>query len=293
MYRYVRKLAPKTLPTALATGIFFHKCAAAGYSHMRRTQRPDVWLQAALGASYEADPVDRDGILLGLAPEQVDATRDMLQYFWENTGRYDEFREILIIDEEEFFEFAGWKLRITIDLAAIMHDSRFVLFDHKTSSDISDDMAFLPLDLQTHLYYYGANKILARRPDEFVHNFVRRFDFASAQMTGPPSFARIDGTRPYYLTKSGKPATRSDDPNEYLRRVRTPLTDNQLRAYEEELTAQLNILRYHQLSGNYPRRAQKGYMGCSNCAYHAPCSHEMDGHESNPAAMAQAFIVLP
>jgi hypothetical protein len=290
-YRYVDKLVPKTMSLPLATGIFWHKCAAAGYAALR--EGDSQWLRCALDASYESDPVDRDGIALGLEPDAIEAMRHMLEYYWEFAGRFDEFKQIHIIDEEAYFSYGGWNIRITIDLAYTAHDGRFFRMDHKTSSDISEDLAFLPLDLQTHLYYYGANLILERRPDEFIHNFVRRFDFASDQMVGPVSWVRGDHSQPYLKTRSGRPATRSSDPNDYLRRSRTPLTTKQLNAYETELATQLAELRYHQVSGVYPRRAQKGYMGCSGCAYYGPCSTEMDGNELNPAAMAEIYTVMP
>lgn len=294
MYRYVKKIVPKTMGTALATGIFWHKCAAAGYFAIR--DGDGDWLRAAIKESYTANPVDRDGIELGLDVEQVQAMRDMLEYYWENTGRFDQFREIYIIDEERYFDFGGWTIRITIDLAALTHDNRFMLTDHKTSSDIASDLAFLPLDLQTHLYYLGANRVLERRPDEFIHNFVRRFDFASTQMTGPPEWRRTHlglDEQPYLKTHGGKLATRSNDVNDYLQRSRTPLTEKQLKAFESELSSQLAVARYHAISGVYPRRAQKGNMGCSNCAYYGPCSAEMDGNELNESTMSQIYTILP
>jgi hypothetical protein len=293
-FRYVRGLVPKTMGTALATGIFWHKCAAAGYEVLRKDVHSSGWLEAAMRASYEENPVDRDGIPLGLTPEQTEAMRHMLIYFWENQGRFDEFKEIHIIDEVRYFDFAGWRIRFTIDLAATMHDNRFVLTDHKTSSDITADLGFLSLDLQTHLYYLGAYRTLERRPDEFVHNYVRRFDFTSDQMTGPPAWKNVfDGEMPYLKTKSGRTATRSSEVEDYLQRSRTPLTLTQLAAFALELTAQLAAARYHHVSGTYPRHAQKGNMGCSNCAYFSPCTTEMDGHELNPSAMAQIYTVMP
>lgn len=166
-----------------------------------------------------------------------------------------------------------------------------ILMDHKTSGAISGDMAFLPLDLQTHLYCYGAWKMLGSRPMEFVHNYVRRFDFESDQRTGPPDWARPDGTKPYLYTKSGKVATRSSDVNEYLRRERTPLNAHQLVAWERELHDQLVTLRFHQLSDSWPRYGQK-IVGCSGCAYYAPCTTEIDGRELNPMAMDMSFVRL-
>lgn len=290
MYRYVKNLVPKTMGTALATGIFWHKCAAAGYFALRDGKS---WLDAAIKESYRENPVDRDNIPLGLEPPQVEAMRHMLEYFWEHSGRFDEFKEIHIIDEERFFEFEGWKIRITIDLAATMHDNRFILTDHKTSSEIEADLAFISLDPQTHLYYLGANDVLERRPDEFVHNFVRRFDFASDQMTGPPAWKNAAGEMPYLKTKSGRAATRSNEVEDYLQRSRSTLQPHQLAAFRAELATDLAVARYHQVSGMYPRRPQKGNMGCSNCAYNSPCTTELNGHEPNPAAMAQIYTVLP
>lgn len=288
-YRYVQNLVPKTMGTALATGIFWHKCAAAGYAALRDGGN---WLNAAKASiAFPETHIDRDGIPLGLEGDQVTAAIHMLEYYWEHTGRFDQFKEILIIDEERFFEFNGWKIRITIDLAAIMFDGRFVLFDHKTSSDIVADLAFISLDPQTHIYYYGADKVLDRRPDEFVHNFVRRFDFVSDQMTGPPGWKTLDGEMPYLKTKSGRAATRSNEVEDYLQRSRIALQPSQLKGFEKELTNDLAAARYHHLSGVYPRRPQKGNMGCSNCAYNSPCTTELDGHELNPAAMAQLYFM--
>ena len=287
MYRYGRKLAPKRPNTNMAMGTFWHQCAAAGYKAGDRKQ----WLSAALAESRTPDPIDRDGIPLGLEEENIDAVRDMLCYYWEHQGRFDEFEEILIVDEERYFEFAGWSIRFTIDLAVKMH-GKLILFDHKTSGDISGDRAYLPIDLQTHLYYYGAWKTF-ERPAEFIHNWVRRFDFTSDQRVGPPSWARLDGSKPYLHTKSGKVATRSDEVGDYVQRDRTPLQESQLRAFEDELTAQLQTLRFHQISDQWPRYGQKLATGCSNCPYYAVCSTEMDGNPVNQMALDMAFVKLP
>lgn len=288
-FRYRQKLVPKQPNVNMAMGTVWHACAAAGYRTLR--DGPARWLQAALAHSREPQ-IDRDGLLIELQEENLEAIRDMLTYYWQNKGRYDEFEEILVVDEEQFFEFEGWQIRFTIDLLVKMRGGAFVPIDHKTSGDIAGDMAFLPLDIQTHLYYYGVWKKY-QRPMEFIHNFIRRFDFESDQRCGPPSWARMDGTKPYLYTKSGKVATRSDDVNDYLRRERTPLNEAQLTSFERELHAQLATLRFHQIADVWPRYGTKLPTGCSNCSYYAPCTVEIDGREPNPSAMALNFVKLP
>lgn len=290
MYRYRDGLAPKSGNDAMYVGTLFHEAAARGYRGWRNKGHNSDWLADALAYLADGVFVDRDGleIVLSDQDEWLLCISDMLDYYWQHTGQHDRFSEIITVDEEIYFESSGWSIRATMDLVVRNARGDLVIYDHKTSSDISGDQAHLPLDLQTHVYYLAAWRKWGR-PVEFVHNFVRRFDTISDQMSGPPSYRRLDGTTPYALTKSGRKATRSDDPNDYVRRVHTPLSVSQLEAYERELSARLQTLRFHQLADVWPRHDQKLGFGCGSCAFYSICTTEQDGREVNPALFDLAF----
>lgn len=299
-YRYNKMLVPFTVNANMAIGTLYHQGQAAGYEALKSWMRGPitvatecdyVFLTAALSEIQRPDPRDRDGLPLNLDPADVRATCDMTIYNWENVGRFDEIEEILGVEEQIFFECAGRPVRGTIDLR-VRVAGQMEIWDHKTTGDISLDQTHLPLDLQTHLYYLGAWKKygLAYR---FIHNFQRRFDFESAQRCGPPNWQRPDGTKPYLLTKTGKVATRSDDPNDYVRRVSTPLTESQLLAFERSLEERMHLLRYHELANVWPRNDSKMGFGCGACPYYAICTNEADGREVNPALFEMLFHKLP
>ncbi len=287
MYANVRNWKPKQANEAMDMGSAFHLCAAYGYGAL--ADSGGNWLTAALARSG-GKMLDRfSDRELGLTDENRGALRDMLSYYWEHVGQFDTFDEIVSVEEEVYFELAGWTVRATMDLV-VKEEGRLVIYDHKTTGDIQLDQGHLPLDLQTHLYYLAAWKKWGR-PTEFVHNFVRRFDYGSKQRTGPPLWKRADGTQPYLLTESGKPATRSNDRNDYVRRVRTPLTESQLVAFERELVSRLNLLSYHYASGNWPRSDTKLGFGCSSCPYYSICCTEMDGREINPLLLEMSYDI--
>jgi CRISPR/Cas system-associated exonuclease Cas4 (RecB family) len=269
---------PKTSSYAMDIGSAFHICAAEGYRQIMHDKKNTHWLAAALIASKEPMKDRFTSRIFEFEDEELECLRDMLEYYWENVGQYDAFDEIVAVEEEWTFDLAGWIVRGTMDLV-VRERGEIVIYDHKTSGDIEGDKAHLPLDLQTHLYYLCAYKRLGR-PSHFVHNYQRRFDSFSDTRVGPPTWERGrsgGGVYPYRLTKSGKVATRSSDPNDYVRRVRTPLSEKQLHAFELELTNRLRTMSFHQMANIWPRNDQKLGFGCSNCAFYAPCSTEQNG----------------
>lgn len=295
-YRYRDNLVPLTSSKPMTMGTLYHQGEAAGYlalqaSMQARLPSGDVFLDAALREVERPDPRDRDGLSLGLDPDDVQAVCDMVTYNWQHVGRFDEIEEILGVEEQVFFECNGRPVRGTIDLR-LRIAGQMEIWDHKTTGDISLDQTHLPLDLQTHLYYLAAWKHygLAYR---FVHTFQRRFDFTSDTRVGPPDWQRADGSTPYLLTKSGRPATRSNDPNDYVRRVATPLTESQLIAFEHSLEERLQLLRFHELSDIWPRNDSKMGFGCGACPYYSICTNEADGREVNPALFAMLFQKVP
>lgn len=298
-YRYNKMLVPKNANKNMAIGTLYHQGQAAGYTALQTAMatpalmwdKDELFLTAALREVMRPDPRDRDNLPLGLDPDDVQATWDMVLYNWQHAGRFDEIEEILGIEEQIFIEVGGRPVRGTIDLR-VRIAGQMEIWDHKTTGDITLDQTHLPLDLQTHLYYLGAWKHygLAYR---FIHSFQRRFDFVSDQRVGPPNWERQDGTRPYLLTKSGKAATRSDDPNDYVRRVPTPLSERQLVAFERGLEERLQLLRYHELTNIWPRNDSKMGFGCGACPYYSICTNEADGREVNPALFDMLFQKLP
>jgi hypothetical protein len=298
-YRYERNLVPKTFNKNMTIGTLYHQGEAAGYLALQKAMnapglvwdKDETFLTAAFQEVMRPDPRDRDGLSLGLDHDDVQATWDMVTYNWQHAGRFDEIDEILGVEEQIYFTCAGRRVRGTIDLR-LRIKGQMEIWDHKTTGDISLDQTHLPLDLQTHLYYLLAWKMfgLAYR---FVHSFQRRFDFGSDQRVGPPNWERTDGTRPYLLTKSGKAATRSDDPNDYVRRVPTPLSESQLVAFEKSLEERLMLLRYHELTDIWPRNDSKMGFGCGACPYYGICCSEADGREVAPAMLDMLFTKLP
>jgi len=287
-YRYVRGLIPQDGPQAMNMGTLYHAGAAAGYQALQMGFPKDFWINAAIAEVTEKNPVDRDGIPLALSEESVEVVCDMLFYYNEHMLPQDSF-EIVAVEEPCTFELNDFTIRTTMDLL-VRENGQLVVYDHKTSGDIAADQSHLPLDLQMHIYYLSVYKRLGELPAYFVHNFSRRFDFSGAQRVGPPSWQRpTDGTRPYQLTAGGKVATRSDDPNDYLRRVTTPLTMNQIRAFERELTSKLQMLAFMGITNNFPRHDKKGAMGCGGCSYYSLCTTEADGHEANPSLLNVLF----
>lgn len=292
-YRYRRGLIPQDGPQAMNMGTLYHAGAAAGYQAMQKmgvaTGWPGLWVGAAVNEIRKPNPVDRDGIPLALSDESVQVVEDMLFYYEDNARIHDDFDEIIAVEEPCTFELNGYTIRTTMDLL-VRKNGRFAVYDHKTSSDITSDQSHLPLDLQLHIYYYSVWKRLGVIPDQFVHNFSRRFDFSGATRVGPPSWQR-PGTNvfPYRLTAGGKIASRSDDPNDYVRRVRTPLTLNQLQAFERELLSKLQMLTFMELTNNFPRHDKKGAMGCGGCSYYSLCCVEHDGREANPQLLEVLF----
>ena len=292
-------LVPFTANKNMSIGTLYHQGQAGGYLALqaamtepaREWSKDEVFLEAAYREIMRPDPRDRDGLQLGLDHDDVAATWDMTLYNWQNVGRHDAIEEILGVEEQVFFECAGRTIRGTIDLRVRIAGQNEI-WDHKTTGDISLDQSHLPLDLQTHLYYLGVwkNYGLSFR---FIHNYQRRFDFISDQRCGPPSWARPDGTQPYLLTKSGKVASRSDDPNDYVRRIATPLSESQLLAFERSLEERVQLLRYHELTNIWPRNDSKMGFGCAACPYYAPCTNEADGREVNPALFEMLFQKLP
>jgi PD-(D/E)XK nuclease superfamily len=287
-FRYRRGLIPQSSHAAMGMGTLYHAGAASGYAVLKSGFPGEFWLTAALSEVTKKNPVDRDGIPLALSDEQTQVVCDMLSYFDEYGRIHDDFDEIVAIEEPCVFTLNGYTIRTTMDLL-VRKNNRFEVYDHKTSGDIAADQAHLPLDLQLHLYYYSVTKRLGAIPSKFVHSYMRRFDFSGSTRVGPPGWTRANGEQPYRLTASGKVATRSDDPNEYCRRVSTPLTENQLRAFERELIGKLQMLQYHDLSGVWPRHDKKGAMGCGGCSYYSICCVEHDGHEANPALLDVLF----
>ena len=286
-YRYRRGLVPQDGPVAMNSGTLFHAGMAAGYRALQAGFPEECWVQAALNEVRKKNPVDRDGAPLGLSEENTLAVCDMIEYFNQYGRPNDSWDEIVAVEEPCTFEINGYSIRITLDLL-VRSKGELLVIDHKSSGDITQDMSHLPLDLQTHLYYYGTWKRLGR-PIEFVHSYTRRFDFSGSMRVGPPGWERHDGTRPYLLTAGGKVATRSSDPNDYLRRVRTPLTLNQLQAFEKELLAKLQMLTFMDVTNNFPRHDKKGAMGCGGCSYYSLCTTEADGHEANASLLDVLF----
>ncbi len=287
-YRYRRGLIPQDGPQAMNMGTLYHAGAAAGYQALQMGFPGDFWINSAIAEVTKPNPVDRDGIPLALSDESVQVVCDMLLYYAQHMRPQDTF-EIVAVEEPCTFELNGFTIRTTMDLLVREH-GKLVVYDHKTSGDIAADQSHLPLDLQLHIYYLSVYKRLGELPAYFVHNFSRRFDFSGATRVGPPSWQRpTDGTHPYRLTAGGKVATRSDDPNDYVRRVRTPLTLNQLQAFERELLGKLQLLAFHDLTGNFPRHDEKGAMGCGGCSYYSLCTTEADGHEANPSLLNVLF----
>jgi hypothetical protein len=295
-YRYRRGLIPQDGPAAMNMGTLYHAGAAAGYQAMKTmgvaTGWPGLWITSAINEVTKKNPVDRDGVLLGLSDENVQVVCDMLNYYEENMRINDNFLEIVAVEEPCTFSLNGYTIRTTMDLLTLNQQRQYEVFDHKTSGDIAADQSHLPLDLQLRIYYYSVWKRLGFVPSRFVHNYSRRFDFSGAQRVGPPGWSRPDGTYPYRLTAGGKVATRSDDPNDYVRRISTPLTLNQLQAFERELTGKLGMLAYHDMTKNYPRHDEKGPMGCGGCSYYSLCTTEADGHIPNPSLLGVLFKTL-
>lgn len=297
-YRYRDNLVPLTSNKNMTIGTLYHQGEAAGYlalqaqlQGLRTKNLSDAFLDAAIREVERPDPRDRDGLSLGLDPDDVQAVVDMVTYNWQHVGRFDEIEEILGVEEQLYFRCNGRLVRGTIDLR-LRIAGQMEIWDHKTTGDISLDQTHLPLDLQTHLYYLSAWKQygLAYR---FVHTFQRRFDFTSDTRVGPPNWQRADGSTPYLLTKTGRAATRSDDPNDYVRRVATPLSESQLRAFERSLEERVQLLRYHELTNIWPRNDSKMGFGCAACPYYAPCTNEADGREVHPALFEMLFQKIP
>lgn len=298
-YRHELGLIPKDQNVAMAMGTLFHAGAAAGYRRLRDETTSanwdgrTAWLACALEAAATTQ-TDRDGMPLQLAPEKRENVADMLTYFWTHVGQHDRFRSILAIEEPVFIDVdlgAGRKetIRGTLDLMVEDENGDLVIYDHKTSADINQDIGHMALDAQVHVYYLGATATL-RRPARFVHNFVRRFEEKDKTIAGPPSFTRADGSKPYALTATGKARTASDDPNDYVRRPPpVVLSDNQLRGYYAELVARIRLLDFCRQTMTWPREDTKLGFGCTSCPYWGVCTTELDGRSIDPARLRDLY----
>lgn len=291
-YQYELELIPKTENTAMTMGTVAHAGMAAGYIALANGQD---WLTAARDAAYRAE-YDREARPINLEIDKRANVADMLEYYWEHVGKHDRFRSIIAIEQPLYLRVPRSDgsvdvIRCTLDMLATLEEfgDEPIVFDHKTSSNIDEDQGHLALDQQTHLYYLAVRQTYGT-PLAFVHNFVRRFEEKDKVITGPPSFRRAsDGEMPYAKTLTGKARTASDDPNDYVRRVRTPLSDTQLNGYYREIQDRLRLLSFCRSTGTYVRRDAKLGFGCKSCPYYALCTTELDGREVDPQMLSMLY----
>jgi hypothetical protein len=305
-YSEVRGWNPRSGSRAMEIGTLFHACLAAGYRAVREFDKSyaqfangnwaegDETASASRGLTFlaAATPAafsfthDRNGVALGLTREDRELAEDMVNYFWENMGREDlkQIREVLAVEDPGYIQIGDYLIRATFDLVAFVLDEQYpVIFDHKTVGDVKIALDFLELDFQTRTYYSAARGKYGPI-GRFTHTFVNR--------DVPPGFGHRS-----LLTATGKKRPEKtlasmQDPNNYLRRSHTPLSDRQIDAFEAELIALVGEVDRATSAAYFPRTPIRGnYPGCAGCPYKAPCASELDGNEVAPAAVDLMFIV--
>ena len=276
-YRYVQGLRPRKETTdTMDIGTLFHAGAAAGYQHLGHINHH--WFA---DAQAEVDRVIEEGYdyhgerrELEVSDEDQELVKEMLEYYWENVGKHDKFDEIIAVEEPFNLTIGGFNIRNTFDLV-VRENGRVVVFDHKTVGNVKETAEFLPLDFQIGAYMLAASRHFGE-PVEFVYNMIRR-------------------AVPRELTKSGRKSTSSKDPMDYVRRERLWKNKTELAAWEKALltvTTEIDWKSKYKTFGvpeSFNRSPQKGFMGCSGCAYKSICSAELIG-QTVDGSMAEWFF---
>jgi PD-(D/E)XK nuclease superfamily len=290
MYRYKNGLVPKSMPDYIDIGSAFHAAAAGGYRHWQQTGDSSMFLSGAqfgFDKWYSENP--------HFAAENHALIGDMVAYWWKQEGSLiaNDYSEIVSVEEPlplyiSYFPHNAREekiipMRCTPDLLARRRDTgRLVLTDHKTVGTIGDSLNFLPIDFQLRSYAASVWRKYGEIP-EVDYNLVRR--------ELPPDFERADGSRPYGLTKSGRPSTRTKNPVDYVQRLRQTYEPAQLEAFEWELHELVTDMAQTWGQGRYPRSIQKsgGFSACPKCDYFSACSRELDGKKLDALTLSFEF----
>lgn len=301
MYQEVRGWQPRTASRAMVLGTGYHAALASGY---RGVQQYDAWYRDdANNGTWNADDRaaeflkhalkeardvsrDRDGKLLGLNDEDHDLLEDMVSYWFEQMGRkdLDAIEEIVSVEEPAYIQVGQYLIRNTLDLSAryTEYPESLVIEDHKTG-DPDNTKEFLGLDTQTRFYYVAARgkygKVLA-----FNHTFVDR--------EVPPGFGHRPLTTPTGKERSAATLKGMQDPNRYVQRTFTPLSDRQLDAFTNEIVDLIQEIEHAKESGRWTRTKIKvGPFACAHCPFFNPCQAELDGKEVGEGAAAMMYIL--
>jgi hypothetical protein len=179
--------------------------------------------------------------------------------------------EIVVVEEPLYIRIGRFLIRNTLDaLVRYRETGEMMIRDHKTG-DPAASKEWLPLDIQTGCYYVTVRGHYGK-PLAFEHTFIAR--------EVPPGF----GHRPL-TTESGKKRSNTTlesmlDSRRYLQRVFTPLSNEVLDAYTNEIRDLVLEIEHALERDRWPRTPIKtGPFACSNCAYFDVCKAERSGKE--------------
>jgi hypothetical protein len=271
-YAYVRGLKPKVSTTkVMDIGTLYHAALAGGYRNLKSKSSQNFYVSAL----HEIDLTVLNGYdyhgevrKLAVEKEDVELVQDMLEYYVNHTY-FNTIDKIIGVEVPIVLPIRGKReIRCTLDLIS-QEGGELVVTDHKSVGSVKESLEFLPLDIQSNFYEVAAWKHFGY-PVEFVHAYQAR-------------------KVPRELTRSGRKSMASQDPNDYIRRVRHKKSVRELQYVYDEICDLADEIEERVW---YPREPQKGFMGCSGCAYKSICSAEQTGRTIPPSMIALEYDVV-
>jgi hypothetical protein len=282
-YRYIRGLVPKSVNENMVWGTFFHRIIQEYYRSLQNHAREDAALHNAQLIAERCTLVENK--YHGDTPITFDAAKreaiwDTVLYYYENEARFDDFDEIVSV-EEPIYMLVGFnnvpllKIRCTLDLHA-KKDGRHYIVDHKTTGDVEQNTEFLALDIQPRVYALTLRNLIE---DEVTvcMNYVSR--------EVPPGFGKRSLLTETGNKRSADTLAKMQRKERYLQRKWLTYSPQQYDEQQRELVRDAMMIELETKTEIWPRRIVKmGGMACSSCPYFEICKAEYDGRYLTDAA---------
>jgi hypothetical protein len=265
-YRYVRGWESKTEPGTWREGTWIHQWLKSFYVRTWAEMAASPGKLLSTPEFFEPKPPED---LTDM--ERFVNAEAIVRYYWEQSGQYDKFDEIISVEQPIKFQLGEHTITDTYDLV-VRQGGRIRVYDHKTVGSIPDTLAFLGLDVQLWTYLLSIKELYGEEAD-FVYNIIRR-------KVPPPPESKSRASR---------------DVGDYLKRVRVWKSSEELAAYKQELLGIVNSLDAGiHIAGLWPRTPIKnGGEACQFCPYLSVCAAELAGQVVDDGTAGLLYNVNP